>query len=267
MQRKRPKYRHCENVYCINKKTFYSIWNYFKNIKPFHFKHLLNLHTLKKNDGRLSHKYIYLYITEVDRSFHQIKSALAIYTVIDADKEKFPKPFLESVFKEFENSAFSDKHVFNDLLDIKIQNEHKHNLQKPVFTPSTFYPEYNKSNCTTSLYTKDDIAYTTKLVCLQYLIERYDFKQDLRWRLNVGLFHMWKIQKLKNILSKKIKIDPHIKDFLHYTSSLNVEKVQFKAKRRKTSKLLQTFNRIEKKRKTIWTSIKKMSLKEYWGKK
>lgn len=265
--RKRPKYHHCENVYCINKKTFYSIWNYFKTIKQFHFKHLLNLHTLKKKDGRLSQKYIYMYINEVDRSFQQIKSALAIYTVIDADKEQFPKPFLESVFKEFENSAFSDKHVFNDLLDIKIQNENKHNLLKPVFTPSTFYPKYNKSNSTTSVYPKDDIAHTTKLICLQYLIERYDFKQDLRWSLNVGIFHMWKMQKLKNILSKKIKINPHIQDFLHYTSSLNVAKVQFKTTKRITSKSLQTFNRIGKKRKSIWTSIKKMSLTQYWGEK
>jgi hypothetical protein len=147
----------------------------------------------------LSYKYIYMYINELDRSFQQIQYALAIYTVIDADKIIFPKPFLESVFKEFGNSAFSDKHVFNDLLDIKIQNDRKNNLQKPVFTPLTFYPKYNIANSTKSLYPKDNIANTTKLLCLQYLIERYDCKQDLRWMLNVGIFHMWKMQKLKNI--------------------------------------------------------------------
>jgi hypothetical protein len=149
---KREKYRHCENVYCIEKNTFYSIWNYFKNIKQLHFKHLLHIHTLKKNEGRLSYKYMYMFINEVDRSFQQIKYALSIYTVIDVDKYIFPQPFLESTFKEFKNSAFSDKNVFNDSLEIKKQNDLKNNLEKPFCKVSTFYPKDNISTITKKKY-------------------------------------------------------------------------------------------------------------------
>jgi hypothetical protein len=91
---------------------------------------------------------MYMFINEVDRSFQQIKYALSIYTVIDVDKFIFPQPFLESTFKEFKNSAFSDKHVFNDSLEIKKQNDLKNNLEKPFCKVSTFYPKDNISTIT-----------------------------------------------------------------------------------------------------------------------
>jgi hypothetical protein len=85
--------------------------------------------------------------------------------------------------------------------------------------------------------------------------------------LNLGLFHVWKIQKLKNIFAKEKKVDPNIRDFLNYTASFDVAKLVFKTRKKRISKPLQRLKRLDKNWKKIWTSTKKMTLAEYWKNK
>lgn len=257
--RKRPKYFHHENVYRINKKTFYIIWNYFKDIKKFHFKHLLQLHSLKKNEGRLSYKYIYLYINEVDRSFKQIIDCLSIYTVIDADKFIFPQPFLDSIFEEFKNIVFSDKYIYDDSIQTKKENELQNHLKKPFCPVSTFY-EANK------------ISTYVKTTCLKYILEQYQYKNDVLWKHNLGIWKFWKIEKLETIFANnKTKKSLDITNFLIYAASFTVSIPQFKPKvKRKTKALnkIESFlKRQEQIKKRNWKSMKQMDIVEYWDNK